>query len=231
MTGSSTPSPGHRRGEAVVLLTELKMIIRHLDLITEIRRHGAEPVLLFSFAADATRLAALSADSRQPLSGVTEICRVADPSAGSVMAVLEQLMRRYDIVGVMSVGELFVEAAGTAADLLGLPGAGWRAAHTSRNKVLQRMLLTELAPAWRAVTPIARDPAAVAGLDYPVVVKPNGRMSSSGVRQVDRPGDLAAVLDSYPPGELLLVEQRVTGPEYSVESFVRDGKILWTGVT
>jgi hypothetical protein len=43
--------------------------------------------------------------------------------------------------------------------------------------------------------------------------------------------ELAAQLDDYPPHETILVEQMITGQEYSVESLTQDGKTLFSSVT
>lgn len=80
----------------------------------------------------------------------------------------------------------------------------------------------------RACRRAAIDPS---GLTFPVVVKPIGRFSSLGVRQVHDPGRLAGILSGYPPDEVLLVEERVAGPEFSVESLVQEAAIIWTGIT
>ena len=64
-----------------------------------------------------------------------------------------------------------------------------------------------------------------------MVVKPVGRFSSLGVRQVHEPEQVPGILSTYPPDEVLLVEERVTGPEFSVESLVQDRMVIWTGIT
>jgi hypothetical protein len=43
--------------------------------------------------------------------------------------------------------------------------------------------------------------------------------------------ELAAQLDDYPVQETILVEQMITGQEYSVESLTQDGKTLFSSVT
>ena len=43
--------------------------------------------------------------------------------------------------------------------------------------------------------------------------------------------ELAAQLDDYPAQETILVEQMITGQEYSVESLTQDGKTLFSSVT
>src|SRR5205823_3592986 len=113
----------------------------------------------------------------------------------------------------------------------GLPGAGSAASRMARNKLLQRTALPDLSPPWRVVTPAQRSTVDPAELDFPVVVKPIGRFSSLGVYQVNRPEELPGVLGGYPPDEIVLIESRVFGPEFSVESLVQRGEVFWSAVT
>lgn len=63
------------------------------------------------------------------------------------------------------------------------------------------------------------------------MAKPAGRHASSGVLSCRDQEELAAALSSYPAHETVLVEQRVHGPEYSVETLVQDGRPVLSSVT
>ncbi|HEU5470962.1 MAG TPA: ATP-grasp domain-containing protein [Actinophytocola sp.] len=221
------------RPGALLIMTELKMIIRHLRIVEYARELGLVPVMVFSRADDLGRLRELAADPGHALSGLGELWPVPDVSVSAVLGSVPSLTDRYRVRGVISCGEYFVEAAAALAEALGRPGPGWSAAASSRNKLLQRCRLPEHSPRWRLIHPSAR--ATVADLDWDwggtLVVKPTGRMSSSGVREVAAPDELAGVVGDYPAGETLLVEHRVVGPEYSVESLVADGVLRWSGIT
>ncbi len=149
--------------------------------------------------------------------------------------VVAQMMAwrgRYDIQAVLPIGEVLVEPAGILADALGLPSAGLRASRTSRSKYLQRWYLPDVSPPALLLPP--DDRRAAAGRwegGYPAVVKPTGRFSSSGVRSVDSPAALARALQEYAPHEALLVERRIFGQEYSVESVVQQGRTVFSSVT
>lgn len=214
---------------ALVIMTSYKMIIRHLRLVEYARELGLVPVMVFT--GDEDRLRELVADPDHALSGFGELWRVPDSSVAGVLGSVQDLVERYDVRGVISCGEYFVEAAAALAEALGLPGPGWSAAAASRNKLLQRYRLPEFSPRWRVIHPEAR--ATVGDLDWggALVVKPTGRMSSSGVREVSTVDSLVDVVADYPAGETLLVERRVVGPEYSVESLVQGGEIRWSGIT
>jgi hypothetical protein len=218
---------------ALLIMSELKMITRHLRLVDYAREVGHLPVLVFSLGPDSAMLRALMADPDHPLSRLGGLHQVAEPSAAGVLAALPELADRYDIHGVLSCGEFYVEPAGMLAHVLSLPGTGWPAAAISRNKLLQRYALAQWSPRWRAVPPAARARARDWDWDWggPLVVKPTTRMSSSGVQRVRSPADLGVVLDGYPATETVLVERCVSGPEFSVETLVQDGEPAWCGIT
>jgi hypothetical protein len=217
----------------LLIMTELQMIIRHLRLIDYARELGLAPVLVFSKTETEERLRQLAADPGHPLSGLGGLCRVPDPSPSSVLAGVRETVKHCDVRGVLSCGEYYVEAAAATAHLLGLPGSGWPAATISRNKLMQRYALRKWAPEWRVIHPADRQ--AVAGWvwdwDGPAVLKPASRMASSGVRRVNDPAELARLVPDYPPGETLLVEERISGAEFSVESLVQNGVLVWQGIT
>jgi biotin carboxylase len=129
--------------------------------------------------------------------------------------------RQHDVHGVCVLREEYVEPGAVVADLLGLPSPGLRAARVCRNKYLQRRYLAD----WSPVSTLA-DPGR-----FPVVVKPVGRLASSGVRLVTDADELSACLTGYDPDETLLFEERVVGQEYSVESLSHDGKVVYAEVT
>jgi hypothetical protein len=225
---SGAPEP------ALLIMTELKMIIRHLRLVEYAREIGLTPVMVFCRAESQPRLRALMGDPGHPLSGLGELCLVADPSVTSVLAGVHGVVERYDVRGALSCGEYYVAPAGALCELLGLPGTGWAAATVSRDKLAQRYLLADWAPRhWRVVPPAERSRVAELNWDWggPLVVKPISRMSSSGVRLVRTPDELTDLLASYPPTEVLLIEKCVSGPEYSVETLVQHGIPVWHGIT
>jgi biotin carboxylase len=134
---------------------------------------------------------------------------------------------RYDIRGVCVLREEYVEPGAVVADLLGLASPGLRAARVCRNKYLQRRYLSAYGPLSTLVEPGRRADWS----SFPVVVKPVGRLASSGVRLVTGPAQLPDCLSGYDPDEALLFEERVTGQEYSVESLSSGGKVLYAGIT
>jgi hypothetical protein len=63
------------------------------------------------------------------------------------------------------------------------------------------------------------------------VVKPTGRLASSGVRLVADVDELRESLPAYGPEETLLIEERAQGPEFSIESLSYQGSTRYLEVT
>ncbi len=223
-----TAAAGHR--PAVIIVTDLVVLSKHLSLVAETQRRGLTPLFVFGPETPAAPLARHRADPRHPLPYEAELVHVDDTSLDTLLLAVQPWLRRHDITAVLNVGEVFVESAGALAQTLGLPGPGAHAARVCRHKMLQRLAVPRLAPRWRPIDPADHAPADDEDL-YPAVLKPVGRMSSSGVRAVDDPAALRAELPHYPARELLLLEERVHGAEFSVESLVHDGTVVWAGIT
>ncbi|MFJ7213640.1 acetyl-CoA carboxylase biotin carboxylase subunit family protein [Amycolatopsis sp. NPDC098790] len=162
----------------------------------------------------------------------SELADVALLDGGDLSGIVDQASRwtaDYDITGVLVAAEVYVEAGQVISDLLGLPGPGMRAARVCRNKLLQRRYLAE----WSPKSVLVSAPATTAGYDgpFPAAVKPLDRESSIGVRLVDNAAALAAIVEALAPGSRILVEERVRGREYNVDSIVLEGKPIVTLLT
>ncbi|MFJ9719244.1 acetyl-CoA carboxylase biotin carboxylase subunit family protein [Streptomyces sp. NPDC101213] len=217
---------------AVIVITDLVVIAKHLRLLDTAGRRGVTPLFVFGPETPGDELARHRRDPRHPLSRLADedLRHVADTSLDTLLRAVAPWLRDRPVRAVLNVGEVFVEAAGALAQSLGLPGPGAHAARVCRNKLLQRLAAPALAPRWMLLDP-ARPPAADGWDTYPAVLKPASRMSSSGVRAVAGPDAVPPLLPDYGPDELLLLEERITGREFSVETLVRDGAVLWAGIT
>lgn len=136
----------------------------------------------------------------------------------------------YNIVGVHSLREEFVEAVGVVGDLYGLPNPGLRATKVCRNKYLQRLMMVDISPRFRVLRGTADVQNALDGMSFPLVVKPLTSWASQGVRLVHDAADVSAAvsMDSESP---VLLEERVLGQEVSVESLLSHGEIIWSEIT
>ena len=135
------------------------------------------------------------------------------------------------MVGIYAVGETLVEPTGVVADYFDLPFPGLRAARACRSKYLQRWYLPDISPASVLIPPGARETVDYGSVRFPAVAKPATRHSSQGVCTVRDRAELSTQLNDYPAQETILVEQKITGQEYSVESLIQDGKSLYSSVT
>lgn len=152
---------------------------------------------------------------------------------------LWQEMRARDIGAVLSSSEYFVATAAAFAARLGLPGPDPEAIRRCRDKGAQRDALAGMpgAPGHQVCADPAEVAAAATRLGGDVVVKPCQGSGSEGVRACRSPEEAAAWAEKLFSRSVnergiavparVLVEQRLVGPECSVE--LLDGKV-W-GVT
>jgi ATP-grasp domain len=217
------------RSPAVVVMSDLAALARQHRLITDIAGRELVPLVLVGPSTDLARLMGHVGEAGHPLSRIEVVRQVPDSAVDTVLAAVQDWIRDYDVRGVICSGEVFVDAAAVLAEALALPSPGPWAARVCRDKVMQRVVLRDHGPSWRAFAPHERD--AAASDVYPCVIKPAGRMFSSGVVRVENDSELRAALPAYGPDETVLVEELVTGPEFSVEALVHHGELVWSGVT
>ncbi|MEV7414920.1 ATP-grasp domain-containing protein [Streptomyces sp. NPDC089919] len=229
--GIPAPAP-----EAFVLTGAFRVVCRNPRYLEELAARGLKILLITPEEYRETATAARK-DPAHPAALIDDVAYVdgsLDQEGSftpSFAARAREWHGRYTIVGAYAVGETLVEQTGLLCDALGLPGPGLRATRVCRSKYLQRWYLDEFSPATLVVPPGGREDADLEALPYPVVVKPATRHSSSGVVAVAGPEELRGLLLGYPAHETVLVEQKITGQEYSVESLVQQGEVVFTSVT
>lgn len=218
------------RPPAVLVMSDLAALARQHRLITDIVERGLTPLVIVGPSTDLARLNGHIGDAAHPLSRIAAVRQLLDAAIDTVLASVQDWITDFDVRGVICSGEVFVDPCAVLAEALGLPSTGTWAARVCRDKVMQRYVLRAHGPAsWRAFAPHQRD--AVTSDAYPCVIKPAGRMFSSGVVRVANEAELRAALPAYGPDETILVEELVTGPEFSVEALVHRGELLWSGIT
>ena len=217
------------RRPALIVMSDLAALARQHSLITDIAERGLAPLVIVGPVTDLATLTSYIEDATHPLSRIAAVRKLPGPAVDGVLASVQDWIADFDVRGVICSGEVFVDPAGALAEALGLPGPGAWAARVCRDKVMQRVVLRDHGPVSRAFAPHQRD-AAKSDV-YPCVVKPAGRMFSSGVFRVADEAELRAALAAYGPDETILVEELVTGPEFSVEALVHCGEVVWSGVT
>ncbi|MFJ4903532.1 ATP-grasp domain-containing protein [Streptomyces sp. NPDC088727] len=136
------------------------------------------------------------------------------------------------VAGVLTSSEYYVPTAAALAYRLGLPGPSAEAVRACRDKAEQRRALTGAGVGsadFAAVSEVSGALAAARAIGLPVVVKPVQGSGSLGVRlctDLDEVAEhagtlLAATVNERgitAPGRIL-VEEYLTGPEFSVEVF------------
>jgi cysteine synthase A len=166
-----------------------------------------------------------------------------DDSAALRRLVTDQQPDR-TVAGVTSTSEFYLGRVAELAAELGLPGNPPEAVAACRNKALTRAALAHggvQQPRFVAVRDVGRVAAAVAAVGLPCVVKP---ADDSGSHDVLWCGDAdtavahaARVLAvtrnvrDQPTAGIALVEEFLSGREYSAEMFCLDGTAVCVGVT
>ncbi|MFD5493150.1 ATP-grasp domain-containing protein [Streptomyces sp. NPDC001812] len=231
-----TLQPAGARPDAFVLTGSFLVVCRAPLYLSELARRGLKVLLV---TPSVWREEALRArqDPGHPASAIDDLAFVdgdvtlENSYLPGVVSAVRRWRDAYTVVGAYAVGETQVEPTGVVTDALGLPTPGLRATRACRSKYLQRWYLPEFSPRSLTVPGGERDTADLSAVRYPAVVKPAGRHSSSGVETVGTAGELRQRLGAYPAHETVLVEEKVIGQEYSVESLVQHGRILFASAT
>ncbi|GAA3723435.1 ATP-grasp domain-containing protein [Salinactinospora qingdaonensis] len=224
------------RPDAFILSGSFLAVARAPLYLEELTRRGLRVLLI---TPSRWRDAALTAmhDTEHPAAAVHEVAFVEGEAGressyvADAVAAARRWRERYRIVGACAVGETQVEPTGLLADGLGLPSPGLRATRACRSKYLQRWYLPEFSPAALVIPPGERERVDLTHAGLPAVIKPSGGHSSSGVQTVNDADELRARLAEYPDHETVLVEERVRGQEFSVESLVQGGEVVFASVT
>lgn len=225
-----------RRPKAFILLGGLGAVSRNFLYIEELKKRNLEVLLIApdQWQGDFRRN---NANPEHVVAQITEAAFVPGSSGDSnsfTSGVISQALgwrEKYLICGVYGVGEVLIEQAGILADAFGVSFPGLRATRVCRSKYLQRLYLPEWSPECTVVPPSARASVRPGDVRFPVVTKPAGRYSSSGVESHRDGESLRRALSAYPSWETVLIEEQVSGQEFSVESLVQGGRVLFDSVT
>ncbi|MEV7404746.1 ATP-grasp domain-containing protein [Streptomyces sp. NPDC091267] len=166
----------------------------------------------------------------------TVVVDTSDEAA--LWAAVQALESGATVAGVLTSSEYYVPAAAALAYRLGLPGPSADAVRACRDKAEQRRELRAAgvgSPDFAVVSEVADALSAARGIGLPVVVKPVQGSGSLGVRlcaDLDEVAEhagtlLAATVNERgitAPGRIL-IEEYLTGPEFSVEVFGTDAVV------
>ncbi|MFJ9559201.1 ATP-grasp domain-containing protein [Streptomyces fuscichromogenes] len=160
--------------------------------------------------------------------------------------VVRAVSRPRHIRAVVPATEYGVVAAAALADAWGLPGAGTPAAAILRDKAALRAHADSAGlpqPRWQPAEGVADVVAFRAAHGGRCVLKPADRQASLGVRLLDADDDAALAWVGTTTADeprmrardtgagRFLVEERLCGPEVSVECLVDGGELLFLNIT
>ncbi|MBE1574394.1 ATP-grasp domain-containing protein [Amycolatopsis roodepoortensis] len=135
---------------------------------------------------------------------------------------------------VLGLRDTVLAAVAECARVFGAVGNSPDAVSRVRNKDTCREALAAAGfrqPSVRLCDGVGQAAEFLAASTGPWVVKPRDGMASIGVRKVSAPADLPAAIEALPDRELFLVEEFVSGPEFSVEGVFLGGRPRVLAVT
>lgn len=222
--------------EKYVLFIESNTTGTGIQALARAHLLGMIPVL---FTRDRTLYPALETTNYQVVS-----CETND--IASVCAAVEQFRqtRSGTIEGITTTSEFYIEIAAALATTLGLPTNAPETLRTCRNKFYTRQALSDLGylqPKWIALRNVADIEAAVVQVGLPCVIKPCDNTGSYGVKlccSIDEALEHAKNLLQYKVNvrgqateRIILCEEYIDAPEFSVETFACSGSIHCIGIT
>ncbi len=226
------------RADAIVIFAETH---KCLPYVRAVERRGMHPLVvgLLGHSPLAQRAITTALERREPLDTVREFSVHAGDDTAGICADVLRWSRHYNVRAAVIASESLVEAASLATTLLGVPSIGMKAGRICRDKSLQRVVFDDLSPRWRLVrgnvgtergvrkehggAQAAEIVSQLGGL--PIVAKPTRLESSQGVRTLSTSDDVEATINDIGVGEVLLLEERIYGPEYTVDAIVAGGRV------
>lgn len=174
-------------------------------------------------------------DLRRRFPCIVDVEAITGPASAdeSWVSPAFRLFERTRPAGVLGFAEPQALAAAMVQDRNGLRGPGLGATLVSRNKALQRLAFHSAGlgqPAFLFVSNLAEGEQWVTG-QFPVVVKALSGTGSAGVERIDGHAAWRDVVDRRRDEGVILVEEYVDGPEFSIEGLCRRGQLVFSNLT
>lgn len=206
---------------------------------------GGEPYRRYAMEALAGRYPlslVLTAPATWQAGYVDAVETVPPEDPGALAEAIQRLIGDDSSAGVLTWDELVLEACAEAASKLHLPSMSPEATAICRDKLATRQRLEEAglgSARFRHVRSLEGALDAAAELGYPVVLKPRSLAGSAGVVLAHDQADVrvcyataaGAMYSTLPIRSGLLVEEFLTGPEFSVDALTWAGKTTIVQVT
>ncbi len=177
----------------------------------------------------------LPADLRARLAGHWRVDDALDPR--QLVEAAEALQSRFGKAQryIAALEQLQVPLA-VARDALGIEGLSADAARNFRDKARMKTVLREAGvPCARHA--LAGNPAEALAfakeVGFPLVAKPPAGAGGKSTWRIDDAAQLAQLLDMHPPGDRhpTLFEEFVQGTEFSFDSVMIDGELVWHSIS
>ncbi|GAA2346228.1 ATP-grasp domain-containing protein [Saccharopolyspora halophila] len=179
-----------------------------------------------------------------PLLGAGNVLTVETNDPDELLPHLERLQPILNFDGVATSCDYYLGTAARLAERLGLPGPPPEAVERACAKDRTRLALREAdvpGPAFALAESLRGLEEGAAALGYPLVVKPADLCAGMFVREVADAGQLREAFEdirSFPVNArgqqrspVVLLEERLTGAEVSVETVTFGGRTAVVGVT
>ncbi len=187
------------------------------------------------FMAAAGRLGlelVIASDRRSTLEALmgdrAQVIRLDRPNEAA--AKLARLHERLPLDAALGVDDQAVMIASLVAERLGLAHSQVATVTATRDKARTRQVLTAAGleqPRWALLRPDEEATAAIDLVGFPCVVKPLSLSASRGVIRANTPDAVLGAIHrtrALVPGEPLLIESYVAGPEVAVEALASSGE-------
>jgi len=154
---------------------------------------------------------------------------------GRLLELANEIKKTVGLDGVMTVGTDFSTSVSWITDHLNLPGHSYSACEKASNKNLMRQSFKKHgvnSPGFLKVNKYEDSWNDLFQLNFPVVVKPADNMGARGVVRVNSLSGLSQAIRKaflFTRLDYVLVEEFITGQEYSLDALVYDNKIRVCG--
>lgn len=170
------------------------------------------------------------------------ICDTNNPT--SLRALIEQQVNREDICGIVTTSDFYLETVAELASVFNLPGNSQEAIRIARRKDLMRQTLADahiFQPRFEIIRSLEDVPRIVEKLGLPCILKPVDDSASNDVMLVQTMEQALQHAKKIMESDLnargqkregvVLAEQYLDAPEFSVEMFTWQGQTKCIGIT
>ncbi|CAM2068578.1 ATP-grasp domain-containing protein [Sulfidibacter corallicola] len=174
---------------------------------------------------------ALPATAKEGLSGYLHVQKLWD--AGALIQQLRNWSIPVKLDRVECFWEVAMDLAAQVRQAFRIPGLDPETTRLFRNKDLMRRRLDEAGirnPRHAAATTSAQIRQALEYTGYPAIIKPVSGAGSADTYRVDHPDEFQRILPRLRHIREVVVEEFVTGTEYTFDTITVNGKILFYNV-